>query len=543
MGRLNPRRRVIAAVVIPLTTASLAIGGAGAALADTRPHGSAPATVSADALPTAQMNGVAWTQVIVGDTVYVGGEFTKARPAGAKPGKDEVGRRDLLAYSLSTGELLPWAPKVDGAVKGLAASDDGATVYAVGSFDEANGSKHHRIAGFDAQTGDVRDNFDASLNSAGYAVAVSGDTVYVGGHFTSANGKSRAHAAAFSRTNGSLQDWAPKTDQNVQAIVVSGSGNSAVLGGRFTKVNGQTKRGSERVSTSGSGKNLSWKLNSVVGNNGPDAAIYSLSTSGGIVYGTGYSFHPKPGTPGKRLEGTFAASFDDGKIKWLEDCHGDSYGATANNGVVYIAGHPHFCGNVGGFTSVPYNFQRAMAFTQAATHTLKSNKVKPYSSFGGEPAPSVLQWDPYFEAGTYTGQNQGPWTVASSGRYVAYAGEFKHINGHLQQGLARFAPADLAPNKEGPLRHGKASTTSAKYSKGKVTVTWLLNSDRDNQYLDYSVYRGTALIATVTRSSGVWYSGAKTSLTDKDGKKGDSYHVVSTDPFGNAATGATVKAK
>ncbi len=529
--------------MIPLTTAALAIGGTTAALADTRPQNSGPATVSADALPTAQINGVAWTQVIVGDTVYVGGEFTKARPAGAKPGKDEVSRRDLLAYRLSTGELLPWAPKVDGAVKGLAASDDGATIYAVGTFDTANGAKHQRIAGFDSQSGDVRDNFDPGLNSAAYAVAVSGDTVYVGGHFTSANGKARAHAAAFTRTNGSLTAWAPKTNENVQAIVVSGSGNSAVLGGRFTKVNGETQRGSERVSTSGVGKNLSWKLNSVVGNNGPDAAVYSLSTSNGIVYGTGYSFHPKAGTPGKRIEGTFAASFDDGSIKWLEDCHGDTYGATANNGVVYIAGHPHFCGNVGGFKSVPYNFQRALAFTTAATHKLKANKVKPYSSFGGEPAPSILQWYPYFEAGSYTGQNQGPWTVASSGRYVAYAGEFKHINGHLQQGLARFAPPELAPNKQGPLRHGTAFTTSAKYAKGKVTVTWLLNSDRDNQSLNYAVYRGSTLIATVNRSSKVWYSGAKTSLTDSGGKKGDTYHVVATDPFGNSATGATIKAK
>ena len=43
------------------------------------PH---PTTVSADALPTVQIDGVVWAQAVVGDTVYVGGSFTEARPAG-----------------------------------------------------------------------------------------------------------------------------------------------------------------------------------------------------------------------------------------------------------------------------------------------------------------------------------------------------------------------------------------------------------------------------------------------------------------------------
>src|SRR4051812_50004100 len=41
-----------------------------AAHADTAPTGGLPATVTADALPTAQVDGVVWSQVIVGNTVY-----------------------------------------------------------------------------------------------------------------------------------------------------------------------------------------------------------------------------------------------------------------------------------------------------------------------------------------------------------------------------------------------------------------------------------------------------------------------------------------
>ena len=49
------------------------------------PHRS-PTTVTADALPTWQINGVVWSQAIVGNTVYVTGSFTKARPPGVAVG-------------------------------------------------------------------------------------------------------------------------------------------------------------------------------------------------------------------------------------------------------------------------------------------------------------------------------------------------------------------------------------------------------------------------------------------------------------------------
>ena len=48
--------------------------------------------VTADALPTAQINGVVWDQAIVNNTVYAGGQFTSARPAGADAGTSETPR-------------------------------------------------------------------------------------------------------------------------------------------------------------------------------------------------------------------------------------------------------------------------------------------------------------------------------------------------------------------------------------------------------------------------------------------------------------------
>jgi hypothetical protein len=77
------------------------------ALADSAPDRPAdpatPVTVTADPLPTVQINGVAWSQVVVGDVVYVAGRFTTARPAGAAPGVGEVPRNNVLAYDIRTG--------------------------------------------------------------------------------------------------------------------------------------------------------------------------------------------------------------------------------------------------------------------------------------------------------------------------------------------------------------------------------------------------------------------------------------------------------
>ena len=59
-------------------------------------------TVSADALPTWQINGVVWSQAVVGNTVYVTGSFTKARPPGvAVGGAGEVAALNIFAYDIT----------------------------------------------------------------------------------------------------------------------------------------------------------------------------------------------------------------------------------------------------------------------------------------------------------------------------------------------------------------------------------------------------------------------------------------------------------
>src|SRR5690606_33439092 len=130
--------------------------GAEVAGADTAPISpEITPTVSADLLPTVQIDdGVVWDQVIVGNTVYATGEISRVRPAGSPKGQNLTTRNNLLAYNLTTGNLVTtWAPSLDAEGKSIAASADGSVIYVGGNFRNANSTVRNRVAAFNATTG------------------------------------------------------------------------------------------------------------------------------------------------------------------------------------------------------------------------------------------------------------------------------------------------------------------------------------------------------------------------------------------------------
>lgn len=101
------RRQVAAAAALCWVWPALAP----AALADTAPtRPDEPATVTAQPLPTVQINGVVWSQVVIGTTVYAAGNFTKTRPAGSPAGSIEVDRTHLLAFDIAPARCCPASP-------------------------------------------------------------------------------------------------------------------------------------------------------------------------------------------------------------------------------------------------------------------------------------------------------------------------------------------------------------------------------------------------------------------------------------------------
>lgn len=514
------------------------------AVADTAPVDSiTPVTMAADSLPTAQINGVVWTQLIVGNTVYVGGEFTKARPAGSGVGVNEVVRTNLLAYNLTTGVLIPtFSPNPNGAVRALVASADGTRIFVGGSFTSMSGVARYRLAAFDAGTGELVPSFAPVLNAQVKALGISGSTVYAGGTFTTAGGQARSQIASFDASNGALKAWAGTPDGGaVNALTVSPDGTKVIIGGAFTSYNGGVNPGYGMAALDAvTGDSLPWAVNSLLRNGGLNGGFTSLTSSTDGVFGTGYDYGA-----GANFEGTFRADWSNGSIIWMEDCHGDTYSAALTQNVVYTTGHAHYCGNMGGpVETAPRTYHRTLAFTMATTGLLTPNAVGSYDNFVGKPRPRLLSYYPEINTGTYTGQGQGPWNVVTNSQYLLYGGEFTNVNNKGQQGLARFATAASAPNKEGPRVANAAFVASAfvpdvqSLSSGTVRVAWKSAYDRDNERLNYEVLRDGVSVGTISGLSVDW-SRPSMGWTDTGLTPGQtySYQVRVSDPFGNVRTG------
>ncbi len=533
--------RPIAWLTAVLTAVGLVFGGlaiAQPAAADSAPpdptNPSTPVTVTDDVLPTPQVNGVVWAQVVVGNTVYVAGKFTSARPAGSPVGTNETPRNNLLAYDITTGTLLPFAPNLNAQALGITASPDGSRIYVVGDFTSIDGKGWWRIAAFSTATNTIIPTFKPIMESETRAVAASNTTVYTGGDASTINGVARAYVGAISAADGSTLNWQANADGPVDALALTKDGAKLIVGGRFQNLAGVANYGLGAVDAT-TAAILPFAANQTVRDAGTQAGITALQTTGDRVYGSGYVFGA-----GGNLEGSFSADPNTGAINWIEDCHGDTYSIfpQADN-ALYVAGHPHYCGNIGGFpqTSPTWTFHHSLAFSKAATGTI-TNDPYGYFNWAGNPSPSLLDWFPNWTVGTFTGQSQATWSVSGNDKYVVYGGEFPSVNGVATQGLARFALSSAAPNKVGP-QGIPLVPTAASFNAGQVRVSFAATYDNDNGYLTYKVYRDagtTPVYQTTVRSN--FYTRPMIGFVDSGLTPGSHpiYHVKVFDPFGNTTS-------
>jgi PKD repeat protein len=540
--RLVELRTLTITLVLMLTLAFITlIQGSGAAEADTQPPDtSMPATVSSDALPTVQIDGVVWSQIIVGNTVYVGGEFTTARPAGAAPGTNTVPRSNFLAYNLTTGALIATpTPSFNAQVRHIAVSPDQQTLYVGGSFTQVNGVNRYRVVALNLPSLTVKASFAVVSNASVYSIAATNTTVYLTGIFTSINNTARSGVAAVNANNGALLPFSvTPAGGTVRQVVISPDASKVVIGGAFTTVNGSNNPGYGLAMLDAvTGAPLPLPVNSVVRNAGTMAAIMTMAAAPDGFYGAGYTYTRSQGN----LEGTFKADWD-GNLIFIQDCHGDEYSIAVTSDTLHVAGHPHYCGNVGAFNQTePWTFHRALAFTTDVRGQLGTEAFS-YYNFVGHPAPAQLNWYPDIEAGTYTGQSQGPWSVAANEDYVVYGGEFPEVNGQPQQGLVRFAKSSIAPNSDGPRLGGDLAGVSVRsYGANALRVAWPANYDRDNERINYRVYRDNTRVYEITADSR-FYRRQNLSYLDTSVTSGQTYtyRVRASDPFGNVMWSSSV---
>ena len=504
-------------------------------------------------LPTVQIDGVAWGQLVVGDVVYVVGSFNSARPAGAPAGQQEVPRSNILAYDLTTGELIEdFAPTLNGAGRSLALSEDGKTLYVAGEFDRVNDEWHSRLAAFDISQGHgtLISSFQPVFSTTVKDIAVAGDTLYVGGYFTKVNKQQRTRLAALKASTGELLDWTASAEgpnAQVYAIEVSPDHSKVVIGGSFSSVNGSSRPGyGMALLDASTGEVLPMPVNDTVRTAGEKAAIFDIAVDEDGFYGTAYSAVGR--LDEANLEGSFKADWN-GNLIWLEPCHGDTYGIAPTKDTVYTVGHAHSCETIYGFPNMPEVrkdgqhplYVRAMAFTNSPDITIRhQGVVDGYQdwSTSGLKSPTIIGWYPDLEAGKFTKTSQAAYKVDVTDSYVLMVGEFIEADGKVQQGIVRYprraGQPTLPPEGKAENLAAKAEVTTSGSVKVSFTATW----DRDDPTLTYSLYRDneTTPVATEKISDTRWALNDH-SLEDTTCSAGEhTYRLVVSDPSGNTIT-------
>ncbi|MFJ2543459.1 PKD domain-containing protein [Microbacterium sp. NPDC087589] len=493
-----------------------------------------PDTVTADVLPTWQINGVVWSQAVAGNTVYVTGSFTKARPPGvAAGGPGEIDANNVFAFDITTGNPVPnFSHSFDGQGLVVRVTPDGQTVYFGGDFTAVDGQARAHVAAFDVATGAML-NWAPRTDGQVRGFAFSGDTVYVGGNFRSSGGLARSELAAWNTTTKAITAWDPSAagDGFVWDMLASPDASRIIVGGSFTTVNGASAYGMASIDAA-TGTAAPWAATDRIRTAGLNGAISSLSTDGTQVYGTGYAFGA-----GATFEGTFAADPYTGAINWVNDCLGDSYGSFPQDGVLYSVSHRHDCSVVGAFGDTNPRSRWIKATAESTTPTGIISKKDAYGwDFTGLPYTEQLNWYPDLEFGTYTSSRQAAWSVTGNADYVVLGGEFPKVNNVAQQGLVRFGKTNVSPHAVGPVYN--AGLTPAPYSNesGVVRVPFISAWDRDNATITYDVYRSPwTKVGTVTRTDGRFWNLPSLSVTDSGATPGAQvrYQVKATDADGN----------
>jgi hypothetical protein len=285
--------------------------------------GQAPAqaasTLALTSTPTYQTNGRVAAVLTVGTTTYLAGAFTSVRPAGAPRGTGEVRRKFLAAVDSVTGALRAWNPRADAAVFALAASPDGSTIYAGGSFGTVGGVVRKHVAAL--STAGAVTSFRADTDLSVHALATSGARVYLGGSFTQVNGQSRAHLAAVDASGNVDAGWAPVADDTVHAIALAADVTSVWVGGDFTSVNGAaaTSNLAKLSVSNGAAQSLASR---------PGWPVHAIVTTSTRVFVGGDG------------DGGHAAAYNTtGALQWLRQTDGGVQAVVLVDNVLYLGGH------------------------------------------------------------------------------------------------------------------------------------------------------------------------------------------------------------
>jgi hypothetical protein len=282
-------------VVLPFCTSSI---GVAASLSD------APD-------PTYVTDGEVHTIVRSGNTIYIGGVFTRVGPRtgpGVEVALDGTQNLDLPEIS-GAGPTL-----AGGATTGLRAvvADGSGGWYVGGLFTHVGGIARTNLAHILADHS-VDPAFDPSFDGGVNALALSGSTLYAGGLYTSVNSQPRSNFAALSTADGSVTAFNPNADsasgRGVEALAISSDGSIVYAGGDFTEIGGQARAGVAALNAADGSATATFNPSV----SGGTASADAMAIAGSTLYIAG-NFSTVGGLPRQAIAALSLGGADDGAV-------------------------------------------------------------------------------------------------------------------------------------------------------------------------------------------------------------------------------------
>lgn len=315
------------------------------------------------------MDGDVFTMARVGNTIVVGGTFTRVRNAGSST---DLPRRNLFAFDAFTGQVsTTFAPNPNDRVYTLEPASDGASVYVGGAFTsvtsggaslavsrlyKASVATGNRVAAFQPGTinGQVRD------------VSVTGNRLWVAGKFTHLQGQPSRGLGTLDATSGARDPYYTAvlagvhrgTTTNVQKIATDPGNGRLVAIGNFDTVNGAKRHQFAVFDIAGgalalapyyttqfeSACSASFETYMTDVEFSPDGSFFVVSTTG--AYG-GYS-GSMAGTSGCDVVARFESGASGTNVRptWTAYTGGDTtWTVEVTDDVVYTGGHMRWQNN------------------------------------------------------------------------------------------------------------------------------------------------------------------------------------------------------
>src|SRR3954468_15608845 len=165
-------------VLVGLVASALAAGSLNLAFAGTAVPSAIPGKTPG--INTGVGSGQVYAIAKLGDTVVVGGNFTKANDYGSTVAQN---RSYILAFDANTGALKSgFAPVLNGLVNPITKGPTDGTVIIGGQFTKVNNLAASRVATLNVSDGSLVSTFKSpAINGMVNSVGRSGNRLYVGG--------------------------------------------------------------------------------------------------------------------------------------------------------------------------------------------------------------------------------------------------------------------------------------------------------------------------------------------------------------------------